>query len=237
MNEAETRAELIDPKLKACGWGVVEGSKVLREYHITEGKIQTGGGRGKKEIADYVLVYKGIKLAIIEAKSDELEVGEGVMQAKKYAQKLQLETTYSTNGKKIYQICMKTGEEGLVADFLSPEQLWNKTYPKSSDTEPAEVWREQFANVPFEDKSGSWQLRYYQEIAVQRTVEAIAQNKDRILLTLATGTGKTAIAFQIAWKLFQTRWTVRQAHRPNEPARRPRILFLADRNKIGRAHV
>jgi type I restriction enzyme R subunit len=89
MNEAETRAEIIDPKLKACGWGVVEGSKILREYHITQGKIQTGGGRGKKEIADYVLVHKGIKLAIVEAKSDELAVGEGVMQAKKYAQKLQ----------------------------------------------------------------------------------------------------------------------------------------------------
>jgi type I restriction enzyme R subunit len=244
MNEAETRAELIDPKLKACGWGVVEGSKVLREYNITQGKIQTGGGRGKKEIADYVLVYKGIKLAVVEAKSDELEVGEGVMQAKKYAQKLQLETTYSTNGKAIYQICMKSGEESLVTDFLSPEQLWDKTYPVAStgsatDKERAalelvERWREQFANVPFEDKSGSWQLRYYQEIAVQRTVEAIAQNKKRILLTLATGTGKTAIAFQIAWKLFQTRWTVRQAHRPSgaEPvvARRPRILFLADRN-------
>lgn len=225
MNEAETRAEIIDPKLNACGWGVVEGSKVLREYHITEGKIQTGGGRGKKEIADYVLVHKGIKLAIVEAKSDELEVGEGVMQAKKYAQKLQLETTYSTNGKDIYQICMKTGEEGLVTDFLSPEELWNKTFPKNADTELVEVWREQFANVPFEDKSGSWQLRYYQEIAVQRTVEAIAQSKDRILLTLATGTGKTAIAFQIAWKLFQTRWTLQR-----DGSRRPRILFLADRN-------
>jgi type I restriction enzyme R subunit len=209
MNEAETRAELIDPKLKACGWGVVEGSKVLREYHITQGKIQTGGGRGKKEIADYVLVYKGIKLAIVEAKSDEQEVGEGVMQAKKYAQKLQLETTYSTNGKAIYQICMKTGKEGLVTDFLSPDELWNKTYNTVAEPVEAKVWREQFANVPFEDKSGSWQLRYYQEIAVQRTVEAIAQSKDRILLTLATGTGKTAIAFQIAWKLFQTRWTVR----------------------------
>ncbi len=225
MNEAETRAELIDPKLKACGWGVVEGSKVLREYNITAGKIQTGGGRGKREIADYVLVYKGIKLAVVEAKSSALEVGEGVMQAKKYAQKLQLETTYSTNGKAIYQICMKSGEEGLVTDFLSPDELWDKTYPKSSDTEPAEVWREKFANVPFEDKSGSWQLRYYQEIAVQRTVEAIAQGKDRILLTLATGTGKTAIAFQIAWKLFQTRWNL---HR--DGSRRPRILFLADRN-------
>lgn len=219
MNEAETRAELIDPKLKACGWGVVEGSKVLREYHITQGKIQTGGGRGKKEIADYVLVYKGIKLAIIEAKSDEQEVGEGVMQTKKYAQKLQLETTYSTNGKAIYQICMKSGVEGLVTDFLSPDELWNKTFAEQNN------WREQFANVPFEDKSGSWQLRYYQEIAVQKTVEAIAQGKDRILLTLATGTGKTAIAFQIAWKLFQTRWNLKR-----DGSRRPRILFLADRN-------
>lgn len=233
MNEAETRAELIDPKLKACGWGVVEGSKVLREYNITAGKIQTGGGRGRREIADYVLVYKGIKLAVIEAKSSLCEVGEGVMQAKKYADKLKLETTYSTNGKAIYQICMKTGEESLVTHFLSPEELWDKTFPSTSsgnapDTERSrstEVWREKFANIPFEDKSGSWQLRYYQEIAVQRTVEAIAQSKERILLTLATGTGKTAIAFQIAWKLFQTRWNLKR-----DGNRRPRILFLADRN-------
>ena len=120
---------------------------------------------------------------------------------------------------------MKSGEEGLVDDFLSPNELWDKTFPKSADTDIAEVWREKFANVPFEDKSGSWQLRYYQEIAVQRTVEAIAQGKDRILLTLATGTGKTAIAFQIAWKLFQTRWNLKR-----DGSRRPRILFLADRN-------
>ncbi len=219
MNEAETRAELIDPKLKACGWGVAEGSKVLREYNITAGKIQTGRGRGKRDIADYVLVYKGIKLAVVEAKSDETEVGEGVMQAKKYADKLQLETTYSTNGKAIYQICMKTGAEGLVNDFLNPDELWSKTFAEQND------WREQFANVPFEDKSGSWQLRYYQDIAVQRVVEAIANKKDRILLTLATGTGKTAIAFQIAWKLFQTRWNLQW-----DASRRPRILFLADRN-------
>lgn len=95
MNEAETRAELIDPKLKDCGWGVVEGSKILREYHITVGKIQTGGTRSKPLIADYVLVYQGRKLAVIEAKSDELEVGEGVAQAKNYAAKLQLEYTYA----------------------------------------------------------------------------------------------------------------------------------------------
>jgi type I restriction enzyme R subunit len=226
MNEAETRAELIDPKLKACGWGVVEGSKVLREYNITAGKIQTGGGRGKREIADYVLVYKGIKLAVVEAKSDELEVGEGVMQAKKYAEKLKLETTYSTNGKAIYQICMKLGKEDLVTNFLSPDELWNKTFSIENGKLTIEnEWRKKFASVPFEDKSGSWQLRYYQEIAVQRTVEAIAQSKERILLTLATGTGKTAIAFQIAWKLFQTHWNLKR-----DSNRRPRILFLADRN-------
>jgi type I restriction enzyme R subunit len=234
MNEAETRAELIDPMLRACGWGVVAGSKVLREYTITAGKIQTGGGRGKREIADYVLVYKGIKLAIVEAKSDELEVGEGVMQARKYALKLQLDTTYSTNGKDIYQICLKTGEEGLVNTFLSPEELWNKTFAGQTTAlalyQPAQDWFVRFADVPFEDKSGTWQLRYYQEIAIQRVMEAISQGKSRILLTLATGTGKTAIAFQIAWKLFQTRWTVRQSQNPGEAARRPRILFLADRN-------
>src|SRR5690554_4546613 len=216
MNEAETRAELIDPKLRACGWGVVEGSKVLREYQITAGKIQTGGGRGRREIADYVLVYKGIKLAVIEAKSSLCEVGEGVMQAKKYADKLQLETTYSTNGEAVYQVSMKAGTEGLVDDFLTPDQLWDKTFPSAGSeiagdierSQNTEVWREKFANVPFEDKSGSWQLRYYQEIAVQKTVEAIAKGEDRVLLTLATGTGKTAIAFQIAWKLFQTRWNL-----------------------------
>jgi type I restriction enzyme R subunit len=219
MNEAETRAERIDPKLKACGWGVVEGSKILREYNITAGKIQTGGIRAKKLTADYVLVYKGIKLAVVEAKSDDLEVGEGVAQAKQYAEKLRLETTYSTNGKEIYSICMKTGTEGLVANYLTPEELWNKTFAVQNE------WREKFANVPFEDKSGTWQLRYYQEIAVKNTLEALALGKDRILLTLATGTGKTAIAFQIAWKLFQTRWNLKR-----DGSRRPRILFLADRN-------
>jgi len=236
MNEAETRAELIDPKLKACGWGVVEGSKILRERDvckITDGRIQTGGRRSKPLIADYILVYKGIKLAVVEAKSDELEVGEGVAQAKQYAEKLKLETTYSSNGKEIYSICMKTGEEGLVIDYLSPDELWSKTYPKElgETAKHAEVWREKFANVPFEDKSGTWQLRYYQEIAVKNSLEAIANNEDRILLTLATGTGKTAIAFQIAWKLFQTRWNItRRPQSEAEVNRRPRILFLADRN-------
>src|SRR4030042_2195361 len=117
MNEAETRAELIDPKLKESGWGVIEGSKILREYHITAGKILTGGGRAKPLIADYVLVHQGRKLATMEAKSNEREVGEGVAQAKNYAEKMHLAYTYASNGKEIYQICMQTGVEGLIAAF------------------------------------------------------------------------------------------------------------------------
>lgn len=226
MNEAETRAELIDPHLKSCGWGVTEGSKILREYNITAGKIQTGGIRSKKLTADYVLVYKGIKLAVIEAKSDQQGVGEGVAQAKQYAEKLHLETTYASNGKEIYSICLKTGKEGLVANYLTPDELWNKTFAVQNE------WREKFSAVPYEDKGGTWQLRYYQEIAVKNTLEAVANNTQRILLTLATGTGKTAIAFQIAWKLFHTRWNLRDRAglQDGVEARRPRILFLADRN-------
>lgn len=219
MNESETRAELIDPNLKACGWGAEEGSKVLREFRISEGKIEPGGNRGKRLVADYVLAHKGIKLAVVEAKSDELGAGEGVAQAKQYAGRLKLETAYSTNGKDIYQICMKTGKEGFVESFLSPEKLWDKTFAHQNE------WREKFADVPFEDKSGTWQLRYYQEIAVIKTLEALAGGSERILLTLATGTGKTAIAFQIAWKLYHARWSLQR-----DGNRRPRILFLADRN-------
>jgi type I restriction enzyme R subunit len=219
MNEAETRAELIDPQLKASGWGVVEGSKIQREYTITAGKIQTGGTRGRSLTADYVLVYQGRKLAVIEAKSNELEVGEGVAQAKNYAEKLQLATTFSSNGREIYRICMRSGAEGLIEAFPTPEELWQKTFP---DSDP---WEERFSHVPFEEVGGTKTVRYYQELATNRALEAIAEEKQRILLTLATGTGKTFIAFQIVWKLFQSRW-----NRNRDGSRRPRVLFLADRN-------
>lgn len=219
MNEAETRAELIDPILKELGWGEIPDTKVFREHKITHGKIQTGGNRTKPIIADYVLAYKNVKLAVIEAKSDELDVGEGVAQAKDYADKLKLDYTYAANGKKIYQICMKTGEEGVVATFPTPDELWNMVHEEQNQ------WRDTFNNIPFEDIGGTKPPYYYQEIAVNKALNAIADNKDRILLTLATGTGKTFIAFQIAWKLFQSRWNLKR-----DGARRPRILFLADRN-------
>lgn len=197
MNEAETRAEHIDPALAAAGWGVVEGSRIRREYPITLGRIEGHGRRGKALTADYVLEYRNVKLAVVEAKAWDRPLTEGVAQAKIYADKLEIRHTYASNGQGIYAIA----------------------FPEVNS------WRDRFAAVPFEDKGGFFLPRYYQDLAITRVMEAIADAQQRILLTLATGTGKTFIAFQIAWKLFHSRWNLSR-----EPTRRPRILFLADRN-------
>jgi type I restriction enzyme R subunit len=228
MNEAETRAEYIDPALKAAGWGVVEGSRVLREHSITLGRLQGGGKRTKGDIADYVLVHRNTKLATVEAKAWDKPYTEGVGQAKSYAAKLAVRFAYATNGQKIYGIDMATGTEGDVAQYPSPDELWNQTFAEAEAA--SAVWRDRFAAVPFEDRGGTWQGRYYQDIAITRVLEAIGSGRDRILLTLATGTGKTFIAFQLAWKLFQSRWNVKDWKQGTEPTRRPRVLFLADRN-------
>jgi type I restriction enzyme R subunit len=219
MNEAETRAEHIDPALTAAGWGVVEGSRILREYRITPGRIEGHGRRGKALCVDYVLVYRNRKLGVSEAKAWDRPLTEGVAQAKDYAAKMAVRFAYSSNGQGIYGVDMKTGTEGELARYPSPDELWATTFAE------ANAWRDRFAAVPFEDKGGSHPSRYYQDIAVERVMGAIAEDRERILLTLATGTGKTFIAFQIAWKLFHSRWNLSR-----EPTRRPRILFLADRN-------
>lgn len=218
LNEAETRAEHIDPALAAAGWGVVEGSKVRREV-ITLGRIQGSGKRGKQDIADYVLEYRNRKLAVVEAKKWDAPHTEGVAQAKNYCGKLSARFGYSTNGQKIYAMDMQTGWEADVAAFPTPDELWDMVFAEANE------WRDKFASIPFEDKGGLVSARYYQENAVNRVLDAVAEDKDRILLTLATGTGKTLISFQIAWKLFHSRWTLQK-----DGKRRPRILFLADRN-------
>jgi type I restriction enzyme R subunit len=230
MNEAETRAECIDPALKKAGWGAVEGSRILREHAITTGRLLGGGKRARAEIADYVLVYRNTKLATIEAKAWDKPYTEGVAQAKSYAAKLAVRFAYATNGQKIYGIDMSTGVECDLAQYPGPQALWNLTYPDAGAGQSSTLWRERFSNVPFEDNGGTWQGRYYQDIAIDHVLEAIAAGRDRILLTLATGTGKTFIAFQLAWKLFQSRWNLKDWRAETEPVRRPRVLFLADRN-------
>ncbi len=219
MNEAETRADYIDPALKAAGWGVIEGSRIRREFPITPGRIEGRGRRGERLKADYVLEFRNTKLAVIEAKAWAEALTEGVAQAKNYAGKLEVRFTYASNGQATYGIDMQTGKEGPIARYPTPDELWTQTF-----TQPNR-WRDHFAAVPFEDKGGSHPSRYYQDIAIERVLDAVADNKSRILLTLATGTGKTFIAFQIAWKLFHARWNLSR-----KPVRRPRILFLADRN-------
>ena len=224
MNEAETRAEHIDPALAAVGWGVAEGSRIRREYPITLGRIEGHGKRGKALTADYVLEYRNTKLAVVEAKAWDRPLTEGVGQAKDYAGKLAIRFTYATNGQGIYGIDMHTGAEAELAQYPTPDELWSRTFATQN------TWRDRFAAVPFEDRGGYFQGRYYQDIAIERVMEAIADQKQRILLTLATGTGKTFIAFQIAWKLFHSRWNLTDWKTGSEPTQRPRILFLTDRN-------
>ncbi len=220
MNEAETRAELIDPKLTAAGWGVVEGSRIRREYPITGGRLLGGGKKGAADIADYVLVYRNTRLAVVEAKRRDLPVTEGLGQAKDYSQKLQVRFALASNGLGLYRADMQTGGEGPLADWPTPQDLWAPTFPV------ANPWRDRFAAAPYAER-GDWTLRYYQANAVERALERVVEGGKRILLTLATGTGKTSIAFQFVWRLFEAKWNL-----SGEPTRRPRVLFLADRNNL-----
>ena len=222
MNEAETRAELIDPALAAAGWGVIDASRARREM-IAPGRLTGSGKRAAAKSADYVLVYRNTKLAAVEAKALTKSVGEGVGQAKDYAERLQTRFAFACNGKAIYRIDMKTGAEGPVDRWPTPQELWDATFAE------ANAWRDRFAAVAYET-GGKFDPRYYQYNAIEKTLAAIAAGKDRVLLTLATGTGKTAIAFHIAWKLFHARWNLQDWKSGTEPTRRPRILFLADRN-------
>ncbi|MBO4491474.1 MAG: DEAD/DEAH box helicase family protein [Lentisphaeria bacterium] len=231
MNEEQTKLEKITPALQKAGWGVVPESRILMEQRaclIAPGRV--GKVRGKLKKVDYLLSYRGRKLAIVEAKSDEKDVSEGVAQAKEYASMMQIRYTYSTNGDEIYFMDMGEGKshkgaaESFIDQFPTPDELWAWTFPGEN------VWRDRFNNEPLWSNPAK-APRYYQEIAVNKVLEAVAGKKRRMLLTLATGTGKTFIAFEIAWKLFKTRWNLRAAEDVSQ-CRLPRILFLTDRNNL-----
>lgn len=227
MNETQTRLDYIDPALKAAGWGTVEGSRIRVEFPITKGRIIGKNRRKKSLFADYVLEYKNRRLAVIEAKALNKYYTEGVGQAKDYANRLNIRYAYATNGEKIYGIDIEEGTEGDVTRYPTPDELWAMSYPKPIEPYKVEIedWKKRFDAVPFEDRGGTWQPRYYQRNAIYKTLYAIAEKKDRLLLTMATGTGKTATAFQICWKLFNAKWNLQR-----DGKRSPRILFLADRN-------
>ena len=216
LTESDTRAQYIDPALAKSGW---EGHLVRREFQITVGRIIGAGKRAEPSIADYLLEYKGKRLAVVEAKKWDLPHSEGVSQAVRDGNKLRLPFAFATNGQKIRQINLVTGKEEDIDAFPTPDELW------ALINEPKNELVDEFRAVDFESRGGTEPVRYYQQKAVENVLEGIAKGDHRLLLTLATGTGKTKIAFHIAWKLFQTRWNLQ-----GDKKRRPRILFLADRN-------
>ncbi|MBO4805973.1 MAG: DEAD/DEAH box helicase family protein [Paludibacteraceae bacterium] len=236
MDESTTRRKKIDPALYKVGWEQVPDSQILNEqraYLIAPGRVEKIKARHPKKV-DYILEYKGVKLAVIEAKSDETDVSVGVPQAKLYAGMLQIRFAYSTNGDQIYCIDMGVQDaqgnyivpstERFVDNFPSPQELWLMTFPF------ADEWRDRFNLQPF-NRGGGREPRYYQANAINNVLAAVANQQNRILLTMATGTGKTYTAFQICWKLFQTNWNL---HGKDQ---KPRILFIADRNILANQAV
>ena len=218
-NEAETRAELIDPSLAGCGWANSADTRVAREYHITPGRIVGSGKPRKAMILDYLLEHRGRKVAVLEAKAESKPLTEGLAQAKQYATKLGVRFAYCTNGLGYYEVDMATGAETEISALPTPEELWQRVHAGEPELASS------LAAMAIDTQGGLYEPRYYQQAAIAAVLDAIAEGRNRVLLTLATGTGKTFVASQIAWKLFQARWT------PNPDVQRlPRILFLADRN-------
>jgi len=226
MNEAQTRQDLITPAIKQAGWETDE-CYIRAEFPITKGRLIGGGQRTQSLSADYVLEYRNRRIAVVEAKARDKYYTDGAAQAKQYAELLDIRFTYSTNGQRIYEIDMETGEEQEIDQFPSPEEIWERTFPEEVLNEQPEEWdwKQRFQEEPYELYQGRYKPYYFQENAIVKVLDAIAEGKDRLLLTMATGTGKTATAFHICWKLFQTRWNLQW-----NGERRPRILFLADRN-------
>lgn len=224
-NESETRAELIDPHLQQQGWAVVPESRIRREYPITKGRLLGSGKRAMPDKADYILQFNNRNVAVLEAKAEGCYYTEGLAQAKEYATRLNLRFAICTNGRKYYMADLQ-GREDDIDEVPTPEELWNKLYKIEKQNNPNSFdWEQKFHKIPFETKGGSWELRYYQQNAINEVLKAVATERKRILITLATGTGKTAVAFQIVWKLFHAKWNINK-----DGIRSPRILFLADRN-------
>ncbi|MCP4164574.1 MAG: DEAD/DEAH box helicase family protein [Chloroflexi bacterium] len=222
MNEAEIRFRLIDPKLKAAGWETAPHS-LSPEHVIAPGRIVPLGGTARREPplrADYLLRYAPNQtIAVVEAKRDTLPAGSGLQQAKGYAERLRLKFAYSSNGKRVVEFDYLTGRERTLATFPTPAELWRRLHGQTAaNAGESERLLTPYYRIP--DKTP----RYYQEIAINRAVEANLSGQRRNLLTMATGTGKTLVAFQICWRLWDMRWNRRGEHR------RPKILFLADRN-------
>ena len=217
MSERDICTKYITPSLVQAGWDIK--TQIREEVTFTDGRVIVRGNvttRGKKKRADYILYHKSnLPIAVVEAKDNKHSVGDGMQQAIEYASILDLQFAYASNGDGFIEHDMKTGKEKELSldEFPSPQELWNR-YKSTNDITEEE---EKIITEPYHYKQGDKTPRYYQRIAINRTVEAVAKGQDRILLVMATGTGKTYTAFQII-------------HRLRTSGSKRKILFLADRN-------
>jgi type I restriction enzyme R subunit len=219
--EADTCRTYVLPALYAAGW---KDDQIREQVSFTPGRIIVSGGtvrRGKRKRVDYLLSYKrDLPLAVVEAKPEYRLAGDGLQQAKDYAEILDLKFAYSTNGPGIVEHDYTTGLDSVLTAYPSPAGLWQR-HCEAKGLDP----NNDLVQAPYYHEP-SQAPRYYQDIAIHRATEAIIKGKPRVLLTLASGTGKTVVAFQICWRLWSTGWNRTAAFR------KPRILYLADRNVL-----
>jgi len=213
LNEANTRKQLIDRSLESRGW---KDEYLNCEYTFTDGKKTPGGGKGKQCSVDYLLQYNNSNIGLIEAKREGLSITEGLQQAQDYGKKLGVRFVYSTNGHGIFEYDMNSNSGNEIDHYPTPEELYQRA--EGNSVQKSTMLKEPLI------QEGSMIPRYYQKLAVQRAIGAIAEGKNRVLLTLATGTGKTFIAYQIVRKLLNLKWRV------DGKKQQPKVLFLADRN-------
>ncbi len=222
-SEADTCRKYVLPKLKdESSW---TDEQIMEQRPFTDGKIIVigrVGRRKKKKVADYLLRYsQNFLIAVVEAKRAYRTAAEGMQQAKDYAQILRLKFAYATNGKEILEFDFITGLETKIEKFPAPMELWNRL----NSIEPVQTQIQETLLKPFVATPGK-EIRYYQQIAINKATQAVLEGKPRGLLTMATGTGKTTVAFQIIHKLWSNRWNTKGEYR------RPKILFLADRSVL-----
>ena len=221
--EADTCRKYVLPKLYASKWN---DDQINEQRTFTDGRIMVAGSRvyrRPQKRADYILRYKSsFMIAVVEAKAAYKNPRDGLQQAKEYAQILDLKFAYSTNGHSIVEHDFLSGRESDLDTFPTPDELWRRLNTHLGIKPVEQQQRFLTPTLPVPEKP----LRYYQEIAVNRVLQAILKGQHRVLINMATGTGKTDIAFHISWKLWSTRW-----NRTGEP-RRPRILYLSDRSVL-----
>ena len=221
MNEAQTRYNYIDPALRDAGWETAP-AKIAVEQTVAPGRVEADGRSHSPLRADYVLMYAGRRIAVVEAKKYSADVGEGETQARFYAKALGVRFAYCTNGRSVRSIDLALGTTSDVEFmvFPTPQEL----LPLLAQSDGESELERRARQVPWA-KPGGREVRYYQERAVESVIRVLGRGGKNALVTLATGTGKTMIAFQIVWKLMGALWS-----KAGFGVREPRVLFLADRN-------